>query len=57
MSDSSFMWRGESTSREPARAAASRPAGFDFDTKVRRQNLDRADPFHGHSGVDEVTAR
>ena len=31
--------------------------GFNFDTKLRRQSIDRADLFHGHIGGIDTLAR
>ena len=38
-------------------AAASRPGGFNFDAKLRRQSIDRTDLFHAHIGGIDTLAR
>ena len=43
--------------RDPPRAAASRPGGFNFDAKLRRQSIDRTDLFHAHIGGIDTLAR
>ncbi len=43
--------------RDPARAAASRTGGFNFDAKLRRQSIDRTDLFHAHIGGIDTLAR
>ena len=38
-------------------AAGSRPGGFNFDAKLRRQSTDRTDLFHAHIGGIDTLAR
>ena len=42
---------------EIMRAGGLGTGGFNFDTKLRRQSLDRADLFHGHIGGIDTLAR
>ena len=42
---------------EILRAGGFRTGGFNFDTKLRRQSLDRSDLFHGHIGGIDTLAR
>ncbi|MEZ5257839.1 MAG: xylose isomerase [Ilumatobacteraceae bacterium] len=42
---------------EILRAGGFRTGGFNFDTKLRRQSLDRTDLFHGHIGGIDTLAR
>jgi hypothetical protein len=41
--------------RNPCARAASRPGGFNFDAKLRRQSSDRNDLFYAHiGGLDTI---
>jgi xylose isomerase len=42
---------------EILRAGGLRSGGFNFDTKLRRQSMDRVDLFHGHVGGIDVLAQ
>ncbi len=42
---------------EILRGGGLRTGGFNFDTKLRRQSLDRTDLFHGHIGGIDTLAR
>lgn len=42
---------------EILRAGGFTTGGFNFDTKLRRQSIDRADLFHGHIGGIDTLAR
>jgi xylose isomerase len=42
---------------EIVRAGGFTTGGFNFDTKLRRQSLDRTDLFHGHIGGIDTLAR
>ena len=42
---------------EILRAGGFTTGGFNFDAKLRRQSLDRADLFHGHVGGIDILAR
>jgi xylose isomerase len=42
---------------EIVRAGGFTTGGFNFDTKLRRQSLDRSDLFHGHIGGIDTLAR
>jgi xylose isomerase len=42
---------------EILRAGGFTTGGFNFDTKLRRQSMDRADLFHGHIGGIDTLAR
>jgi xylose isomerase len=42
---------------EIVRAGGFGTGGFNFDTKLRRQSLDRMDLFHGHIGAMDTLAR
>lgn len=42
---------------EILRAGGFRTGGFNFDTKLRRQSMDRADLFHGHIGGIDTLAK
>jgi xylose isomerase len=42
---------------EILRAGGLATGGFNFDTKLRRQSIDRADLFHGHIGGIDTLAR
>jgi xylose isomerase len=42
---------------EILRSGGFTTGGFNFDTKLRRQSLDRTDLFHGHIGAIDTMAR
>jgi xylose isomerase len=42
---------------EVLRAGGLTTGGFNFDTKLRRQSVDRTDLFHGHVGAMDTVAR
>lgn len=42
---------------EILRGGGFRGGGFNFDTKLRRQSMDRADLFHGHIGAADTLAQ
>ena len=42
---------------EILRAGGFSSGGFNFDTKLRRQSMDRSDLFHGHIGGIDTLAR
>ena len=43
--------------RDPARPAASRTGGINFDAKIRRQSIDPDDLLHAHVGSMDACAR